>query len=66
MSAVPRDAVEAFAKIVADRVYEACWRAEGFRQEPFDWSVPLSGIARDSVDDFYRIRNVALLDGGPT
>lgn len=66
MSETPRSAVEAFAKIVAKRVYEACWRAEGFQQEPFDWSVPLSSIARESVDDFYRIRNGALLDGGPT
>jgi hypothetical protein len=55
MSETPRSAVEAFAKIVADRVYEACWRAEGFREEPIDWSVPRSRIARESVDDFYRL-----------
>jgi TRAP-type mannitol/chloroaromatic compound transport system substrate-binding protein len=53
---VSRKVVQEFAASVAARVYEACWRAEGFRQEPFDWSVPLSSIARDSVDDFYRLR----------
>ena len=56
MSETRRSDVEAFAKIVADRVYEACWRAEGFREAPWDWSVPLSEIARASVDDFYRVR----------
>jgi hypothetical protein len=56
VSETSRATVEAFALLVAERVYEACWRAEGFRQEPFDWSVPLSKIAREAVDELYRLR----------
>jgi hypothetical protein len=56
MSETTRETVEAFALIVAQRVYEACWRAEGFRDAPWDWSVPLQSIAHDSVDEFYRRR----------
>jgi len=40
---------EAVVKAV-DETFRACWRAEGFDQEPWDWGVPRKRIAEDVID----------------